>query len=98
MRISDWSSDVCASDLDRLGAARDRVGIGFRGVADAPAHAARRRAMLGGEIGGGRFGFVIGDQVYAALTPQLDVLRAMARDQRETHRFEHGFENTLFGR
>src|SRR3546814_6892662 len=49
MRISDWSSDVCSSDLP-------------------------------------------------ALTPQLDVLRAVARDQRETHRFEHRLENALFGR
>src|SRR3546814_9800182 len=92
MRISDWSSDVCSSDLF------DRFAIGRGGVADAPAHAARRRAVFGGEIGRRRFGFVIGDQVDPALTPQLDVLRAVARDQRETHRFEHRLENALFGR
>jgi hypothetical protein len=85
-------------DLDRLGAAFDGFAIGLGGVADAPAHAARRRAVLGGEIGRGRFGFVIGDQVDPALAPQLDVLRAVARDEREAHRFEHGFENALLRR
>src|SRR3546814_5696810 len=30
MRISDWSSDVCSSDLDRLaGAAEQRLGLGL---------------------------------------------------------------------
>src|SRR3546814_10538860 len=81
-----------------LGAAVDRLSIGFRRIAAAPAHAARRRAVLGGEIGGGRFRFVIGDQVDVPLTPEFDVLRAVARDAGETHAFEHRFELPLFGR
>src|SRR3546814_16622305 len=68
MRISDWSSDVCASDLaldrarivaedaaagiDRRGAFLDRVIIGRLRIGDAERHAARRGAVQAAEIGG----------------------------------------------
>src|SRR3546814_8018421 len=50
MRISDWSSDVCSSDLGVLG---DEVGLGVdldqHGLAGFPGH---RDAALGGDAAG----------------------------------------------
>src|SRR3546814_5712805 len=36
MRISDWSSDVCSSDLNRLFAGVDEVGVRFALVREGP--------------------------------------------------------------
>src|SRR3546814_6426071 len=62
MRISDWSSDVCSSDLDRLaelrtglGAADPAVAIPMRAAAfdaDAVNHAGAREPVVARGIGG----------------------------------------------
>src|SRR3546814_19631491 len=51
MRISDWSSDVCSSDLDQRDAAADGAQLGdqrlvARAVGDADDDVARRAALL----------------------------------------------------
>src|SRR3546814_16263115 len=51
MRISDWSSDVCSSDLDQRDAAADGAQLGdqrlvARAVEDADDDVARRAALL----------------------------------------------------
>jgi hypothetical protein len=57
--------------------------------AEGPCSAAKyQRAVL----------FVIGDQVDAALPPQVHVLGAVLRDAGEAHRFEHRFQHALFRR
>src|SRR3546814_15593920 len=46
MRISDWSSDVCSSDLDWLDAAASEEGVYLPGLAKGEAlHHARRRGF-----------------------------------------------------
>src|SRR5690606_41742292 len=50
------------------------------------------------EVGRRAFRFVVGDEVDLPLAPQLDVLAAMAGDQREPHALECLFEHALLGR
>src|SRR3546814_9178260 len=52
MRISDWSSDVCSSDLRARHAAGDVAG-GHRIGADFPRRADHRHGHAGGQRGGG---------------------------------------------
>src|SRR5690606_27474949 len=76
----------------------DRFGIGSRCIAHTPAHTTRRWPMLGGKVGGRAARLVIGDQVDPALTPELGILGAVARDQAEAHRGECRFQRALFRR
>ena len=54
--------------------------------------------MFGGEVRGGAFGFAIGNQVDAALAPQLHRLGAVIGNMGKAHAREHWFEQTRFGR
>ena len=83
---------------DRLCALGDEVSVSLGRIAHAKRHAAGRWAMLAGKIPRGRARFVIGDEVDAALPPQVHVLGTMLRDAGEAHRFEHRFEDALFRR
>src|SRR3546814_12702311 len=49
MRISDWSADVCSSDLGGIGAQRD--GLGLVGLARQLLAQQRRRLRLGDDLG-----------------------------------------------
>ena len=82
----------------RLGAALQGFGIGFRRILHPPAHAAGRSAMFGGEIPGRAVLFVIGDQVDAALPPQLHILGTVTGDLGKAHGGKHRFQYALGGR
>src|SRR3546814_13811445 len=43
MRISDWSSDVCSSDLDRIAVCQDKTGA----LVDIPIHPELKRVLEG---------------------------------------------------
>src|SRR3546814_5510915 len=61
MRISDWSSDVCSSDLQRIDAARRRIARGIEQLHDATVD-----ASVAGRQGGGfprRRKFLVGHAV-----------------------------------
>src|SRR3546814_14435052 len=53
MRISDWSSDVCSSDLHHLAAAANAIapGVAFAGVGEAVGGIGRRKVILHLRIG-----------------------------------------------
>ena len=79
-------------DVERLGAGLEREPIGLVRVLDAKRQAAGRRAVLGGEVRGQALRLAVDDEVDAALAIEHDVLRAMARDQREAELLEHRLE------
>src|SRR3546814_15498444 len=56
MRISDWSSDVCSSDLARPARARDRLGIRGRPFHAWPELDRDRLHLSGGDAGVARLG------------------------------------------
>src|SRR3546814_1431929 len=79
MRISDWSSDVCSSDLQIL---RDREAAAvMRGDVDPPGpqRAARRAAAKGARVGIERNGC---QDIEAARAPDVDVDAGGAGDGR----------------
>jgi hypothetical protein len=82
----------------RLGAARQHFGIGLVRILHPEPHAAGGGAVFGREIGGGRSGFVIGDEIDLALPPQIDILGAMTGDMHKAHRRENGFQQAALGR
>ena len=84
--------------LHRLRPARDRFLVGGGRVLHAERHAAGGWPMFGREIGGVAARLVVGDQVDAALPPQLDVLRPVPRDAGETHALEYRLQHAPFGR
>ena len=83
-------------DIDRLRALFQNGRIGFLRIANAKRHAACCRAVFLRIIIGGRFWLIIGDQIDAALAPQIDVFRSVAGYMRETKRFKHPFQYAAF--
>jgi len=84
--------------VHRLGALSQQMLVGLAGIADAKAHATGGRAMLAREIPCGGFRLVIGDEVDAALAPQLDILGPVAGNLRKTDQVEHRFQLAFFRR
>ena len=84
--------------LHGLGALRQKMVIGLARIAHAETHAAGRRAMLARKIPGGGFRLIIGDQVDAALAPQLHILGAVPGDLGKAHRLENRLQNAFFRR
>ena len=83
-------------NADGLSALIEQVLIGLAGIADPEPHATGARSMLAREIPGGGTWLIIGDEIDAALAPQLNILGAMARDLRKAHGFEDGLEHAFF--
>src|SRR3546814_10324884 len=83
MRISDWSSDVCSSDLNELGAPADSIFIGYFGT-----FVERKRPELflesiaaliarqpGRPIYGLMFGAALDDRTQSALEKKVQMLK-----------------------
>ncbi|MNC35786.1 hypothetical protein D3C75_842810 [compost metagenome] len=76
----------------RLGAQLQGAGVGLVGVLHPEGHAAGRRAVLGGEVGGEALRLLVEDQVDVALAVQVHVLGAVGGDLGEAHHGEDGFQ------
>src|SRR3546814_14894298 len=77
MRISDWSSDVCSSDLDLQAQARAKVRTVLPQLADGTDPLPAIRAQLSGLQAGDRFGHTVGallSAVASAGGAELDAL------------------------
>lgn len=53
--------------------------------------------MLGGEIGGGASRLVVGDEVDAALPPELHILAAVTGDAGKSHSLKGRLEDAALG-
>src|SRR3546814_8498382 len=93
MRISDWSSDVCSSDLDQVARVREQVGsdeviLGLSGGVDSSVVAALLHRAIGDQltcvfVDTGLLRWQEGDQVMATMAEHMGVrvIRVDARDR-----------------
>src|SRR3546814_1236528 len=96
MLISDWSSDVCSSDLRHYRTRGQRNSVDFSDPrAKQPSAAARRRRAVGrrGPLPAGRHG------VYSPVTPQLQTGLSgqgiiMARSEEHTYELQSLMRNS----
>src|SRR5262245_12311243 len=78
--------------LDRLRSKLESARVCAMRVFDAKRKPASARSVLGSEIGGETLRLTIDDEVGIALTVQIDRLRAVTGNQRESHLLEQGLE------
>src|SRR5690606_7850764 len=86
------------ANVDRLRAALDRERVSLGRVAHPEPHSASRGAMFGGEIGGRAPRLVIGNEVDAALAPELHGLASVTCDPGKSHALECGLQDAFFRR